>query len=210
MWSAPGLRPCSVTGTDIISCRAPPSRLGFGMLLLIPLIVIALARIEEIAAVAFGRKPLRLIASPPLAPDAAAPKVSIHIPAHNEPPEMLKQTLDAVARLDYHELRMRRRHQQHARSGAVAADRGALPHARRALQVRARRQHRRLQGGRAASRPRPHRGRRRSDRHHRCRLCRAAGLAEGSRPAVPTIRPSAWCRRRRITAMANAASCTTP
>ena len=29
------------------------------------------------------------------------PKISIHIPAHNEPPEMLKQTLDAVAGLDY-------------------------------------------------------------------------------------------------------------
>jgi len=75
--------------------------LALGILLLIPLIVIALARIDEIAAVAFGRKPLRLIASPPLAPEAAAPKVSIHVPAHNEPPEMLRQTLDAVARLDY-------------------------------------------------------------------------------------------------------------
>ena len=32
---------------------------------------------------------------------AHAPKVSIHIPAYREPPEMLKQTLDAVARLDY-------------------------------------------------------------------------------------------------------------
>ena len=34
------------------------------------------------------------------------------------------------------EFRMRCGHQQHARSGVVAADRGALPHARRALQVR--------------------------------------------------------------------------
>ncbi len=75
--------------------------LGLGLLLLIPLIVIALARIDELAAIAFGHKPLRLIEAPPLAPDAAAPKVSIHIPAYNEPPEMLKQTLDAVARLDY-------------------------------------------------------------------------------------------------------------
>ncbi len=75
--------------------------LGLGIVLLIPLIVIALARIEEIAAIAFGRKPLRLVASPTLAPQAAGPKVSIHIPAHNEPPEMLKQTLDAIARLDY-------------------------------------------------------------------------------------------------------------
>jgi exo-beta-1,3-glucanase (GH17 family)/cellulose synthase/poly-beta-1,6-N-acetylglucosamine synthase-like glycosyltransferase len=75
--------------------------LGLGLLLLIPLIVIALARIDELAQIVFGRKPLRLIGAPPLAPDAAAPKVSIHIPAYNEPPDMLEQTLDAVARLDY-------------------------------------------------------------------------------------------------------------
>ncbi|HZL30863.1 MAG TPA: glycosyltransferase [Pseudolabrys sp.] len=82
--------------------------LGLGTLLLLPLIVIALARVEEIAAIAFGRKPLRLIpvlpSSPPLAPDVTVPKVSIHIPAYREPPEMLKQTLDAVARLDYSNL----------------------------------------------------------------------------------------------------------
>ena len=37
------------------------------------------------------------------APDAATPlpRVSIHVPAYNEPPEMLIQTLDALARLDY-------------------------------------------------------------------------------------------------------------
>lgn len=75
--------------------------LGLGIVLLVPLIIIALSRIEEIAAIAFGRKPRRLIESPPLVPQAYAPKVSIHIPAHNEPPEMLKQTLDALARLDY-------------------------------------------------------------------------------------------------------------
>jgi exo-beta-1,3-glucanase (GH17 family)/cellulose synthase/poly-beta-1,6-N-acetylglucosamine synthase-like glycosyltransferase len=75
--------------------------LGLGTVLLIPLIAIAMARIEEVAAVAFGRKPRRLIEAPPLAPSEPAPKVSIHIPAYREPPEMLKQTLDAVARLDY-------------------------------------------------------------------------------------------------------------
>ncbi|HEX5213473.1 MAG TPA: glycosyltransferase [Pseudolabrys sp.] len=76
--------------------------LGLGIVLLIPLIVIALARIDELAQIAFGRKPLRLIMpSVPLAPDVPSPKVSIHIPAYNEPPEMLKQTLDAVAALDY-------------------------------------------------------------------------------------------------------------
>jgi exo-beta-1,3-glucanase (GH17 family)/cellulose synthase/poly-beta-1,6-N-acetylglucosamine synthase-like glycosyltransferase len=75
---------------------------GLALVLLIPLIFIAVKRIEEIANVAFGKKPRRLIASPPLVPDPPfAPKVSIHIPAYREPPEMLKQTLDAVARLQY-------------------------------------------------------------------------------------------------------------
>jgi cellulose synthase/poly-beta-1,6-N-acetylglucosamine synthase-like glycosyltransferase/exo-beta-1,3-glucanase (GH17 family) len=75
--------------------------LTLGLILLVPLILIAMSRLEEIAAVAFGHKPLRLITSPPLAPEAYAPKVSIHIPAYCEPPEMLKATLDSVARLDY-------------------------------------------------------------------------------------------------------------
>ena len=75
--------------------------LGLGVTLLLPLAAIALARIEEIAAIAFGRPPRRLAASPPLVPDTFAPKVSIHIPAYCEPPEMLKATLDAVAALDY-------------------------------------------------------------------------------------------------------------
>lgn len=75
--------------------------LALGTLLLIPLILIALARVEEIAAIAFGRKPARLIASPSIVPHVTPPKVSIHVPAYREPPEMLKQTLDALARLDY-------------------------------------------------------------------------------------------------------------
>jgi exo-beta-1,3-glucanase (GH17 family)/cellulose synthase/poly-beta-1,6-N-acetylglucosamine synthase-like glycosyltransferase len=75
--------------------------LGLGVILLIPLVAIALARMEEIAAIAFGRPPRRLGSSPPLVPENYAPKVSIHIPACCEPPEMLKATLDSVARLDY-------------------------------------------------------------------------------------------------------------
>ena len=34
-------------------------------------------------------------------PDSRCRKVSIHVPAYNEPPEMLIETLDALARLDY-------------------------------------------------------------------------------------------------------------
>src|SRR5713226_2161229 len=80
--------------------------LTLGLILLVPLVLIAMARIEEIAAIAFGQKPRRLLvkgqsAEPAVAATAAFPKVSIHVPAYFEPPEMLKQTLDAVARLDY-------------------------------------------------------------------------------------------------------------
>jgi exo-beta-1,3-glucanase (GH17 family)/cellulose synthase/poly-beta-1,6-N-acetylglucosamine synthase-like glycosyltransferase len=81
--------------------------LGLGLVLLVPLVLIAMARIEEIAAIAFGRAPTRLLvnghsALPATAPENGhQPKVSIHIPAYFEPPEMLKQTLDAISRLDY-------------------------------------------------------------------------------------------------------------
>jgi cellulose synthase/poly-beta-1,6-N-acetylglucosamine synthase-like glycosyltransferase len=81
--------------------------LTLGLILLVPLVLIAMARIEEIAAVAFGRPPRRLIVKgAALAPatigaDITFPKVSIHVPAYFEPVEMLKQTLDAVSRLDY-------------------------------------------------------------------------------------------------------------
>ncbi|MGA2895159.1 MAG: glycosyltransferase [Xanthobacteraceae bacterium] len=75
--------------------------LGLGIVLLVPLVAIGLSRLDEIAAIAFGRPPRRLASAPPLVPDAFAPKVSIHVPACCEPPEMLKATLDALARIDY-------------------------------------------------------------------------------------------------------------
>jgi cellulose synthase/poly-beta-1,6-N-acetylglucosamine synthase-like glycosyltransferase/exo-beta-1,3-glucanase (GH17 family) len=81
--------------------------LTLGLILLVPLVLIAMARIEEIAAIAFGRNPHRLIVKgAPVVPatigeNITFPKVSIHVPAYFEPPDMLKQTLDAVARLDY-------------------------------------------------------------------------------------------------------------
>jgi cellulose synthase/poly-beta-1,6-N-acetylglucosamine synthase-like glycosyltransferase/exo-beta-1,3-glucanase (GH17 family) len=81
--------------------------LTLGLILLVPLVLIAMARIQEIAAIAFGRGPRRLIAKGAMVAPATMgdgitfPKVSIHIPAYFEPVDMLKQTLDAVARLDY-------------------------------------------------------------------------------------------------------------
>jgi exo-beta-1,3-glucanase (GH17 family)/glycosyltransferase involved in cell wall biosynthesis len=74
--------------------------LGLGTALLIPLVLIGLSRIDEIAGILFGRPPSRLLVIGSADP-GFAPKVSIHIPAYMEPPEMLKATLDAVARLDY-------------------------------------------------------------------------------------------------------------
>jgi exo-beta-1,3-glucanase (GH17 family)/cellulose synthase/poly-beta-1,6-N-acetylglucosamine synthase-like glycosyltransferase len=76
--------------------------LTLGLILLVPLVLIAMARIGEIAAIAFGRKPRRLLVKGAgVDDDGTRPKVSIHIPAYFEPPEMLKATLDAVSRLDY-------------------------------------------------------------------------------------------------------------
>jgi len=81
--------------------------LTLGLILLVPLVLIAMARVEEVAAVAFGQKPRRLIVKgAPTVPatigdSVSFPKVSIHIPAYFEPVEMLKATLDAVAVLDY-------------------------------------------------------------------------------------------------------------
>ncbi|BBF92266.1 glycosyl transferase family 2 [Blastochloris tepida] len=75
-----------------------------GFVLMIPLIIVAIARIDELGAIVFGRAPRRLLAKPaqePTREPARAPKVSIHIPAYREQPEMLKATLDAVSRLEY-------------------------------------------------------------------------------------------------------------
>ena len=71
-----------------------------GFLLMIPLVIMTLAKIHEMAEVLLGRRPVRLV--PPGAPLLQrAPRVSIHIPAYREPPQMLKETLDSVAALDY-------------------------------------------------------------------------------------------------------------
>ena len=43
----------------------------------------------------------RRLGAPLMSSDARSPRVSIHVPAYNEPPAMLIETLDALARLDY-------------------------------------------------------------------------------------------------------------
>jgi cellulose synthase/poly-beta-1,6-N-acetylglucosamine synthase-like glycosyltransferase/exo-beta-1,3-glucanase (GH17 family) len=62
---------------------------------------IVLFRVREMTAVALGNKPTRLFNFLSPVPGARTPKVSIHIPAYREPPDMLLRTIDSVAQLDY-------------------------------------------------------------------------------------------------------------
>ncbi len=74
-----------------------------GVLLLLGMLgvlVVLLAEAHEWAESLWLRQWRRTIRPLPLA-DAHLPMVSIHVPAYNEPPEMMQQTLDALADLDY-------------------------------------------------------------------------------------------------------------
>jgi exo-beta-1,3-glucanase (GH17 family)/cellulose synthase/poly-beta-1,6-N-acetylglucosamine synthase-like glycosyltransferase len=57
----------------------------------------------ELAETVFGRVSKRRWPALPAAGGARLPKVSIHLPICNEPPHMVRQTLDALAELDYPE-----------------------------------------------------------------------------------------------------------
>jgi cellulose synthase/poly-beta-1,6-N-acetylglucosamine synthase-like glycosyltransferase/exo-beta-1,3-glucanase (GH17 family) len=59
------------------------------------------SRLNEMASVALGRAPTRLLGGASPGPVGRTPKVSIHIPAYREPPEMLLRTIDSVAQLNY-------------------------------------------------------------------------------------------------------------
>ena len=75
--------------------------LGLVMLLaVLGLIMVLLAEAHEWAEALWIGKTRRAY-TPPRLPDDALPFVSVHIPAYSEPPEMLKQTLNALAALDY-------------------------------------------------------------------------------------------------------------
>ena len=71
-----------------------------GATLLVPLVIIMKQRIEELAAILFGARPRRLLVAAPTAL-THVPFVSIHVPTCREPPEMLRETLDSVAKLDW-------------------------------------------------------------------------------------------------------------
>jgi exo-beta-1,3-glucanase (GH17 family)/glycosyltransferase involved in cell wall biosynthesis len=69
----------------------------FGML---GVLLVLLAEAHEWAEAHWVAYRLRL-GAPVIAAGQQCPKVSIHVPAYNEPPGMLIETLDALARLDY-------------------------------------------------------------------------------------------------------------
>src|SRR5580704_10954766 len=74
-----------------------------GVLLLLGMLgvmLVLLAEAHEWAEAHWVNYRLRL-GTPVYSPTAVPPKVSVHVPAYNEPPDMLIETLNALARLDY-------------------------------------------------------------------------------------------------------------
>jgi hypothetical protein len=86
----------------------------------------------------------------PLFDPAYRPKVSQHVPAYNEPPDMFIETIRSLDRLDYPELRDRGDRPQHQGPGGLAA--AILRPPRPALLTR-RRQPRQPRRGRHSRRP---------------------------------------------------------
>ncbi|MBM3559089.1 MAG: glycosyltransferase [Alphaproteobacteria bacterium] len=73
-----------------------------GFALMIPLTAMTLIKVHEVAEITLGRAPTRLIYDKVPRPAGwRAPKVSIHVPAYREKPEMLIATMNSLAALDY-------------------------------------------------------------------------------------------------------------
>jgi exo-beta-1,3-glucanase (GH17 family)/cellulose synthase/poly-beta-1,6-N-acetylglucosamine synthase-like glycosyltransferase len=75
---------------------------GVGLALLLPLIALTLMRFGEMAQVLWGDEPARLFRRPArTAAPGRLPKVSIHLPACRESPEVVNASLSSLARLAY-------------------------------------------------------------------------------------------------------------
>ncbi|MEP4914634.1 MAG: glycosyltransferase family 2 protein [Alphaproteobacteria bacterium] len=74
---------------------------GLGMVLMLPLTLVTLGKLDEVAEVTLGPRPKRLWRAEDAPTDASLPKVSIQIPAYRENPDMLIETLNSCAALDY-------------------------------------------------------------------------------------------------------------
>jgi exo-beta-1,3-glucanase (GH17 family)/cellulose synthase/poly-beta-1,6-N-acetylglucosamine synthase-like glycosyltransferase len=72
---------------------------GMGTFLMIPLVIITLAKANELFKCSIGTPPTRLV--PLDLRSENAPFVSIHVPAYKEQPHVLEETLRALSRLKY-------------------------------------------------------------------------------------------------------------
>ncbi|MGZ5574777.1 MAG: glycosyltransferase family 2 protein [Methylobacter sp.] len=75
----------------------------WGILILMQVMAAVILLIEslEIAEVIWHRKTARTFQPLTPSPDFRYPKVSLHLPIHNEPPEMVRMTLEALDKVDY-------------------------------------------------------------------------------------------------------------
>lgn len=88
---------------DYTSQYLTPLSIIVGLLLVIGMIgviVVLLAEAHEWAELRWSRFRRREF-KPLLVPEAELPFVSIHVPCYNEPPQMMIETLNALAKLDY-------------------------------------------------------------------------------------------------------------
>jgi exo-beta-1,3-glucanase (GH17 family)/cellulose synthase/poly-beta-1,6-N-acetylglucosamine synthase-like glycosyltransferase len=104
-----GLAQLFVAGTTLTllamgeTYLSPMAAVVWGLLVGGQLLLLALLLSDsfELAETIFGRVWKRRWPALPAPAGARLPKVSIHIPICNEPPQMVRQTLDALAALDY-------------------------------------------------------------------------------------------------------------
>ncbi|MFC0410460.1 glycosyltransferase [Roseomonas elaeocarpi] len=104
-----GLAQISVTGVVAVMLAMSETYLSVAaaavwcVLILGQLLLLALLLSDsfELAETIWGRVSKRQWAALPASDTASLPKVSIHLPICNEPPEMVRETLDALAALDY-------------------------------------------------------------------------------------------------------------
>ncbi len=94
------------TGHDYINQYLTPMSILIGIALAIGYIgisIVLLTEAHEWVESAWGKRRRKFSAPKPgaAARSVRNPKVSVHVPAYNEPPEMLKSTLNALAKLDY-------------------------------------------------------------------------------------------------------------
>ena len=146
----------------------------------------------------------------PKADPSYQPFVSLHIPAYNEPPELLIETIKAAERIDYPDFEIVVI-DNNTKDPAVWRPGGGILPGSPARQVRARRPLARLQGGRLQPCPAPvHRPARRDHRPGRRRRSRQPYYLRETVSVLLRPDASASCRPSRATATSRAAPTTPP